>query len=98
MTTRLTHPRRRSGLAVTAIAALLITLTAGSQAQAGTYDYTDTHPCSSGQWAVSLTDPSRIAQYPECPNLIVRNVLGDFRTNNGVSGEWTTSAPPSTSF
>jgi hypothetical protein len=98
MTARHTEPHRRSRTVVTTIAMTLASLTAASLAHAGTYDYTDTHPCGSGQWAASWTDPSRIAQYPECPNLIVRNVLGDFRTSNGVTGEWTTNAPPTTSF
>jgi hypothetical protein len=93
----LSRKLRRTRVTSIAIAALIYGASAAATASAGTYDYVDSNPCAGG-WQPTWTDPSRIAQYPECPNIVVRNSLGDFRTPNGTSGGWSTSAPAGTAF
>lgn len=59
-------------------------------AHAGTYVVNGT--C--GTWSPFNSEQSRIAVYPECPALVVRNVIGNFTTDRGSEGGGWRFDPP----
>ena len=95
----MTHPSRlvrasaRPTLTFLAIAAAVVAFSLmAAPARAGVY----TVPGTCGQWSPFNADGSRIAVYPECPNLIARNSGGAFNTGAGVAGGWRFDPPAGT--
>jgi hypothetical protein len=74
--------------------ALGVVLLVPSAAAAGTYTVSGT--C--GLWSPYGSNGPYLTMYPACPELVVRNIGGSFRTAAGAEGGWMFYAPSGTSI
>jgi hypothetical protein len=84
---------QRLGYLRAALAATAVFLVLTSAATAGTYPVYG----ACGNWGITYNNsPTGVAAYPQCPGLVLRNVLGAFSTPAGAEGRWVFTAPPGT--
>jgi hypothetical protein len=81
--------KRRPRPQVLGLLTLLATTLLPASALAGTYEVVG----GCGNWSAGDFAPGRVAIYPECPGLVVRNVGGPFSTSAGAGAVWEFQAP-----